>query len=103
MVNKSDFTSSGPRLFLRRGKYEFAFESVNFLLKNQKGGGEGGGRQKAEFCYFCSLECFFLIGTHSMQGWTATKKHEGTKKRSTKRLKHTGNLSRKNLQLIGVC
>ena len=40
---------------------------------------------------------FFLIGIHSMQDWTATAKHGVTTKRSTKRLKHTGNLFRKNL------
>ena len=38
-----------------------------------------------------------------MQGLTATTRHGVTRKRSTKRLKHTGNLFRKNLQLIGVC
>ena len=37
----------------------------------------------------------FLIGTHSMQGWTATTRHGVTKKRSKKRLQHTGNLFRK--------
>ena len=36
------------------------------------------------------------IGIHSMQGWTATSRHGVTKKRSTKRLKHTENLLRKN-------
>ena len=46
---------------------------------------------------------FFLIRIHSMQGWTTTTKHGNTRKRSTKRLKHRGNLLRKNLQLIGVC
>ena len=39
----------------------------------------------------------------SMQGGTATARHGVTRKRSTKRLKHTQNLFRKNLQLIGVC
>ena len=43
---------------------------------------------------------FFLIGVHSMQGWTATTRHGVTRKRSTKRLKHAGNLFTKNLQLI---
>ena len=37
-----------------------------------------------------------------MQG-TATKKHGVTRKSTTKRLKHTGNLFTKNLQLIGLC
>ena len=38
-----------------------------------------------------------------MQDWTATSGHEVTRKRSTKRLQHTGNLFRKNLQLKNVC
>ena len=45
----------------------------------------------------------FLIGIHSMQGWTATLRHGVTRERSTKRLKHTGNLFRKNLHLKDVC
>ena len=45
----------------------------------------------------------FLIGIHSVQGWTATATHGVTRKWSTKRLKHTRNLFKKNLQLIGVC
>ena len=43
------------------------------------------------------------IGIHSMQGRTATTRHGITRKRSKKRLKHTGNISRKNLQVIDVC
>ena len=46
---------------------------------------------------------FFKIEIHSMQGWTATKRHGVTRKRSTKRLKHTGNPFRKNLQLKDIC
>ena len=38
-----------------------------------------------------------------MQGLTATTRHGVARKRSTKRLKDTGNLFRKNLQLIDVC
>ena len=57
MVNKSDFTSSGPRLFLRRGKYEFAFESVNFLLKNQR-----GEDRRPNFVIFVVWSAFFLLG-----------------------------------------
>ena len=45
----------------------------------------------------------FLIGIPSMQGSTATTRHGVTWKRNTKRLKHTGNLFRKNLQLKDVC
>ena len=50
-----------------------------------------------------SLPEFFLIGNHSMQGWTATARHRVKRKRKAKRWKHTGNLFRKNLQLIGIC
>ena len=46
---------------------------------------------------------FILIGIHSMQGSTATMRHGVTRKRSTKRLEHTENLFRKNLQLKDVC
>ena len=48
----------------------------------------------AKFLFFLN---FFL---------TATTRHQAlsvARKRSTKRLKHTGNLFRKKLQLIGVC
>ena len=45
---------------------------------------------------------FMLIGIHFMQGSTATTRHGGTSKRSTKRLKYTRNLFRKKLQLKGV-
>ena len=48
------------------------------------------------------LSIFFKIGIYSMQGWTATARHGVTRKRSTKRLQHTANLFRKNLQL-SVC
>ena len=50
-------------------------------------------------------ECWYLIGTHSMQHWTAITRSGVTRKRrrSTIRLKHTVNLIRKNIQLIGVC
>ena len=44
----------------------------------------------------------FLIGIHSMQGWTATRSYGVTRKRSTKRLKHIGNLFWNILQLKGV-
>ena len=46
---------------------------------------------------------FFLIGIHTMQGWAATTRHKVTRKRSTKKLEHTGNQFRKNLQLKDVC
>ena len=38
-----------------------------------------------------------------MQGRTATMRHGVTRKGSTKRLKHRGNLFRKNLQLKDIC
>ena len=34
---------------------------------------------------------FFLIGIHSMQGWTATMKHGVTRKEAQKRLQDTEN------------
>ena len=40
------------------------------------------------------LDDFFLIGIHSMQGWTAIPRHGVTRKRSTKRLRYTGNVFR---------
>ena len=46
---------------------------------------------------------FFLIGIYSMPGWTATTRHWVARKTTTKRLKHTENLFRKNLQLKDVC
>ena len=48
---------------------------------------------------------FFLkkIRIHSMQHRTATRKHRVTRKRNRKRLRHTGNLFRKNLQIKDVC
>ena len=46
---------------------------------------------------------FFLIWIHFMQVRPATMRHEFTRKRSTKKIKHTGNLFRKNLQLKDVC
>ena len=44
-----------------------------------------------------------LIGIHSMLDSTATTRHGFTRKRNTKRLRHTENLFRKNLQLKHVC
>ena len=49
------------------------------------------------------FESFFWNGIHCMQDWTATMRHGVTRKRSTKRLEHTGNLFRKNIQLKDVC
>ena len=44
----------------------------------------------------------FLTAIHSKQGWTAITRHGVTRKGSSKKLKHTRNLFRKNLQLEGV-
>ena len=46
---------------------------------------------------------FFLIAIYSMQDRTAPMRHGVTRKRSTTRLLHIGNLFRKNLQLKDVC
>ena len=56
-----------------------------------------------KFGQLIEYNIFFLIWIHSMKGWTATARHGVTRKRSTKRLQHTGNLFRKNLQLKDVC
>ena len=45
----------------------------------------------------------YLIGIHSVQGGTATKRHATITMRSTKRFKHIGNLFKNNLQLEDVC
>ena len=37
-----------------------------------------------------------------MQDWTATKMHGVARERSTNKLKHTGILFRKNLQLVSI-
>ena len=49
------------------------------------------------------IKFFKKIEIHSMQGETGTMRYGVTRKRSTKRLRHTGNLFRMNLQLKGVC
>ena len=47
---------------------------------------------------------YFVIEIQSMQGWTAATRHGIIyKKKKHNRLKHTENLFRKNLHLIGVC
>ena len=48
------------------------------------------------------LFSFFFIGIHCTQSWTRTTRHGVTRKRCAKRLKYTGNLYRKNLQLTGI-
>ena len=46
---------------------------------------------------------FFLNVILSIQGWRATTRHGFRRKKNTKRLKHSINLFRKNLQIKGVC
>ena len=46
---------------------------------------------------------FFLIGIHSLLGWTATTRHWVTRKEAQKILQDPENLFRKNLQLKDVC
>ena len=50
-----------------------------------------------------SFNGFFLIGIHSMQGWTPTTRHGVTRKTAQKRLEDTENLFRENLRLKDVC
>ena len=45
----------------------------------------------------------FLIGIHSMQGYTATTRHGVTREKAQKRLQDTERLFRKNLLLKDVC
>ena len=52
---------------------------------------------------FIYLLIYLFIGIHSTECRTANTRHRVTRKRSTKRLKHTGNQFRKNLQLKDVC
>ena len=44
-----------------------------------------------------------LIIIQSIQGWTSTIRQRVKRKRSTKRLKHTGNMFKKNLQFKDDC
>ena len=83
---------------------EMVYTTVNFFNKFQM------FAQKLHSPYFLNLILvslrvvfFFLIGIHSMQGWAATTRHGVTRKRGKNRLKLTGNLFRKDLQLIGIC
>ena len=55
------------------------------------------------YCYPKRVMRIILIRIHSMKARTATGRHGVTRKRSTKRLKHKGNLFRKNLPLTAVC
>ena len=45
---------------------------------------------------------FFLIGIHSMQGWTTTARYGVTRKEAEKILQNTENLFRKNLKLKDI-
>ena len=47
--------------------------------------------------------CFFLVGIHPMQGWTATARHGVTRKEAQKGLQDIEDLFRKNPQLKDVC
>ena len=48
------------------------------------------------------LGLFFLIGIHSMQGWTATTRHGVTRKKAQKRLQVTENLLKTYSQKVSV-
>ena len=45
----------------------------------------------------------FLIQVHSVKGSTATTRQGFTRKKTTKELKHTENMFRKNVLLKDVC
>ena len=75
--------------------------SPYFILPHYKLDQENIGNESVY--WYLSKFFFKKIEIYSMQGWTATMIHGVTRKRSAKRLKHTGNLFRKNLQIRGVC
>ena len=82
----------------------FNYNNKNIIYKNELQQHQRDNHERdADFCHFCFFFFFNLIGIHSMQGWTATTRHGVTRKISSKRLRHTGNLFRKNLQLKDVC
>ena len=54
-------------------------------------------------CLMINTSFFFLIGIHSMQGWTATTRYGVTRKEAQKRLQDIENLFKKNLQLKDIC
>ena len=76
--------------FVFNGNFEEVFRSCAFNF------------EKIEFSLRLSMILLKKNGIHSMQGWTATTRHGVTRKRRIERLKHTANLFRRNLQLIGV-
>ena len=63
MVSKSDFVSSGPKLFPRRGEYEFDFEFVNLLLKIK-----GKKDRRPTFVIFTVWSAFLLGFTPCKDG-----------------------------------
>ena len=51
---------------------------------------------------FLFIILFFFDWDSLQEGWTATTRYGVTRKRNTKRLRHAGNLFRKNPQLKDV-
>ena len=68
--------------------YDILFE-ISKLLSYSHGDQKSGKANRQAY--------FFLIGIHSMQGWTATTRHSYKKKKAQKQLQATENLFRKNL------
>ena len=79
-------------------------KACNFIKKKTSAQAQGFPLNFAKLLRITVLRnIFFKIGIHSVQGLTATTRHGVTRKRRTKRLKHTEDLFIKNLQLKGVC
>ena len=81
----SEYISDYPEVFSIIINWGFHFESF------------------INFSNLISIFSFFWIGIHSMQRWLPIQGMELQEKEAEKRLKITGNLFRKNLQLIDVC
>ena len=79
----------GLQLYLRRDPSTgvFVWTLQNFSVQLFSGNNSGGSMWTV-FVQVHSISIFF-IGIHSMQVWTATARQGFSRKRSTKRLKHT--------------
>ena len=85
-VNRSKWFRTEPSNRVGKNVYICAWFLL-FLFELPKSG-------NTKWKLSCTLKHFltaFLIGIHSMKGWTATTRHGVTRKRNTKRLRHTGN------------
>ena len=112
LVTPSNYIFCSSYLLIPLQSYLVALVTLKnhlyFLRMGKLGNPSDFNASQSFFCFptFAanfSTEYFFKIGIHSIQGWTAITRHGVTRQRSTKRLKHIGNLFRKNLLLKDVC